>query len=108
MFGVMAMGGQWALSKTNRYRQDMILTSTTPIESLPASSPLLTKSTSKRDAVGTGILNVLPVHRTDVDEYEVKLKQKLELIERERAILNEEALRRKRLAVAEAVEEKVV
>ncbi|KAG0297682.1 hypothetical protein BGZ96_005346 [Linnemannia gamsii] len=108
MFGVMAMGGQWALSKTNRYRQDRILTSTTPIESLPASSPLLTKSTSKRDAVGTGILNVLPVHRTDVDEYEVKLKHKLELIEKEQAILNEEALRRKRLAVAEAVEVKVV
>ncbi|KAG0301950.1 hypothetical protein BGZ97_002545 [Linnemannia gamsii] len=63
MFGVMAMGGQWVLTKTNR---------------------------------------------TDVDEYEVKLKQKLELIEKEEAFLKEEALRRKRLAVAEAVEEKAV
>lgn len=108
MFGVMAMGGQWVLTKTNRYRQDRILTSTTPMESLPASSPLLTKPTSSRDALGTGILNVLPVHRTDVDEYEVKLKQKLELIEKEEAFLKEEALRRKRLAVAEAVEEKAV
>lgn len=109
MFGVMAMGGQWVLTKTNRYRQDRILTSTVPLESLPASSPLVSsKSSSSRDAVGTGILNVLPVHRTDVDDYEVKLRQKLELIEREQAVLKEEALRRKRAAVVEAVEEKVV
>ncbi|OAQ31972.1 hypothetical protein K457DRAFT_340977 [Linnemannia elongata AG-77] len=88
---------------------DRILTSTVPLESLPASSPLVSsKSSSSRDAVGTGILNVLPVHRTDVDDYEVKLKQKLELIEREQTILKEEALRRKRAAVAEAIEEKVV
>ncbi|KAF9294732.1 hypothetical protein BGZ88_003451 [Linnemannia elongata] len=109
MFGVLAMGGQWVFTKTNRYRQDRILTSTVPLESLPASSPLVSsKSSSSRDAVGTGILNVLPVHRTDVDDYEVKLKQKLELIEREQTILKEEALRRKRAAVAEAIEEKVV
>ncbi|KAF8947236.1 hypothetical protein BGZ47_009865 [Haplosporangium gracile] len=111
MFGVMAMGGQWVLTKSIRYRQDRILTSIVPMESLPTSSPLAsTKSTStiSRDAVGTGILNVLPVHRTDVNDYEVKLRQKLELIEKEQAVLNEEALRRKRIAVAEAVEEKVV
>ncbi|KAF9146104.1 hypothetical protein BGX30_004384 [Mortierella sp. GBA39] len=109
MFGVMAMGGQWVLTKTNRYRQDRILASTVPLESLPASSPLASsRSSNSRDAVGTGILNVLPVHRTDVDDYEVKLKQKLELIEREQAILKEEVLRRERVAVVEAVEEKVV
>ncbi|KAG9064724.1 hypothetical protein KI688_002983 [Linnemannia hyalina] len=109
MFGVMAMGGQWVLTKTNRYRQDRILTSTVPLESLPASSPLASsKSNNSRDAVGTGILSVLPVHRTDVDDYEVKLRQKLELIEIEQAILKEEVLRRERAAVVEAVEEKVV
>ncbi|KAF9549213.1 hypothetical protein EC957_004513 [Mortierella hygrophila] len=109
MFGVMAMGGQWVLTKTNRYRQDRILTSTVPLESLPASSPLASsRSSNSRDAVGTGILSVLPVHRTDVDDYEVKLRQKLELIEREQAILKEEVLRRERVAVDEAVEEKVV
>ncbi|KAG0279321.1 hypothetical protein BGZ95_001570 [Linnemannia exigua] len=109
MFGVMALGGQWVLTKTNRYRQDRILTNTVPIDALPASSPLSSSSkSSSRDAVGTGLLKVLPVHRTDVDDYEARLTQKLALIEQEEAILKEERLRRKRATVAEAVEEKVV
>ncbi|KAK3846537.1 MAG: hypothetical protein J3R72DRAFT_434023 [Linnemannia gamsii] len=107
MFGVMALGGQWVLTKTNRYRQDRILTTTVPIDALPASSPLVSKRIS-RDAVGTGLLKVLPVHRTDVDDYEVKLRQKLALIDQEEAVLKEERLRRNRAAVVEAGEEKVV
>ncbi|KAF9121323.1 hypothetical protein BGW39_010634 [Mortierella sp. 14UC] len=110
MFGVMALGGQWILTKTNRYRQDRILTTTVPVDSLPASSPLVSPSSksSSRNAVGTGLLNVLPVHRTDVDDYEVRLRQKLALIEQEEAFLKEERLKRQRMAVTEAVEEKVV
>ncbi|KAF9093270.1 hypothetical protein BGX23_003497 [Mortierella sp. AD031] len=111
MFGALAMGGQWVLTRTIRYRQDKILT-TTSLDSLPVSSPLLsspsTTTSSSRDAVGTGILNVLPVHRTDVDDYEIRLRQKLELIEREQTMLKEEVLRRKRVAVEKAAEEKVV
>ncbi|KAF9905302.1 hypothetical protein EC991_001850 [Linnemannia zychae] len=109
MFGVMAMGGQWILTKTNRYRQDRILITTVPIDSLPASSPLAAASSnSSRNAVGTGLLNVLPVQRTDVDDYEVRLRKKLALIEQEEGVLKEERLRRQRVAIVEAVEEKVV
>ncbi|KAG0380220.1 hypothetical protein BGX24_009557 [Mortierella sp. AD032] len=107
MFGAMALGGQWVLTKMNRYRQDRILTTTVPIDALAASSPLASKRIS-RDAVGTGLLKVLPVHRTDVDDYEVRLRQKLALIDQEEAVLKEERLRRNRAAVVEAVEEKVV
>jgi len=113
MFGAIALGGQWILTTMNRYRQDKILTAT-EVGSLSASSPISaaspssSSSSSSKDMIGTGLLNVLPVHRTDVDDYEARLKQKLELIEREQAILKEEKLRRKRLAVETAVEEKAV
>ncbi|KAF9917787.1 hypothetical protein BGZ65_012725, partial [Modicella reniformis] len=79
MFGVMALGGQWILNRSNRYRQERILATVTaedPTMHVPA-------TTTKRGSVGSGILNVLPVHRTDVDEYEARLKQKLQLIEQE-------------------------
>ncbi len=89
MFGVMGLGGQWILNRSNRYRQDMIMATTeeNPLKPLP---------TTNSGAVGSGILNVLPVHRTDVDNYEVRLKQKLQLIEHEQKVLQEELLRRKK------------
>jgi len=103
MFGAMALGGQWAWSKTNRFRQDRILEHA-PIENR---SPVIARSSS-REAVGNGLLNVLPVHRTDMDEYEVKLQAKLRLIEKEEMILETEALRRQRIATEQAVGEKAV
>ncbi|KAF8940225.1 hypothetical protein BGZ58_007351 [Dissophora ornata] len=102
MFGVMAMSGQWILTKTNRYRQDRIL-ATAPLEE---ASPVQTKTT--RETVGTGLLNVLPVHRTDIDEYETRLRNKLDLIEKEQSVLEAEALRRKKIATAEAVQDDAV
>ncbi|KAG0057015.1 hypothetical protein BGZ83_002253 [Gryganskiella cystojenkinii] len=112
MFGVMAMGGQWVWSKTNRYRQDRIL-ATVAIENHPTTAVAGTATAARssgpskqRDAVGTGLLNVLPVHRTDVDDYEIKLKAKLRLIEEEERILEAESLRRTRIATEAAVREK--
>ncbi|KAG0371088.1 hypothetical protein BC939DRAFT_500250 [Gamsiella multidivaricata] len=102
MFGAMAMSGQWIYTKTRRYRQDTILASTTDDVQSAA------HSRRSRDAVGSGILNVLPVHRTDVDDYEIRLREKLEKIEREQKMLEDETLRRKRLATDEAVQEKEV
>ncbi|KAF9115603.1 DNA-binding protein rif1 [Mortierella sp. AM989] len=87
MFGAMALGGQLVLTKANRYRQDVIL-ETTPLEGA------IVQAKRARDGsqeyVGTGLLKVLPVHRTDVDDYEKRLIQKLELIEREQRVLEEE------------------
>ncbi|ORZ25000.1 hypothetical protein BCR41DRAFT_420231 [Lobosporangium transversale] len=115
MFGVMALGGQWIWSKTNRYRQDRILATIPQIEQSETHQTITTsvaKTTTgaprDRDAVGTGLLKVLPVHRTDVDEYEAKLRQKLELIEQEQKMLQEEVLRRKRIVMEKAIQEKTV
>ncbi|KAF9927702.1 hypothetical protein FBU30_002966 [Linnemannia zychae] len=102
MFGVMGMGGQWVLTKINRYRQDKIITTTVPLDALPASRY------DSRDSVGTGLLNILPVRKTDVDIYEARLRHKLDLIEKEQAILNEEVQRRKLSDIANTVEEKTV
>ncbi|KAG0300061.1 hypothetical protein BGZ98_009518 [Dissophora globulifera] len=106
MFGVIAMGGQWIVSKTNRHRQNRIL-ATVPVEEASATVQAK-RSSASRDSVGSSLLNVLPVHRTDVDDYEARLRQNLELIEKEQAVLEQEALRRKRIATSEAVQEKVV
>ncbi|KAG0210047.1 hypothetical protein BGX28_009724 [Mortierella sp. GBA30] len=100
MFGVMACGGQWVWTKTNRFRQDRIL-ATVPIDTALSTSPSSQSGTAggHRDhTVGTGILNVLPVHRTDVDDYEAKLRQKLQLLESEQRTLEAEVERRKRIA----------
>ncbi|CAO3571643.1 unnamed protein product [Mortierella alpina] len=105
MFSAMALGGQWIWTKTNRYRQDRIL-STTLID-VPSSSSSSSSSSSaatarksghKDDTVGTGLLNILPVHRTDVDEYEQKLRHKLQLIEDEQHTLEKEVERRKQIS----------
>ncbi|KAK3807201.1 MAG: hypothetical protein J3Q66DRAFT_356952 [Benniella sp.] len=100
MFGAMALSGQWILNKSNRYRQNRIL-DTVSIEdfTVHASPP-----TTNKGGVGSGILNVLPVHRADVDDYEARLRQKLQLIEQEQKILQEEVLRRKRASGALAQE----
>lgn len=87
MFGVMGLGGQWILNKSNRYRQDTILAAENPLQPLPVTNT---------GAAGGGILNVLPVHRTDVDEYEARLKDRLQLIEHEERVLQEELQRRKK------------
>ncbi|KAG0024655.1 hypothetical protein BGZ80_011323 [Entomortierella chlamydospora] len=105
MFGALAFGGQWILNKANRYRQEKIL-ETIPLESTTAQAKGI--HADSREHVGTGLLKVLPVHRTDVDDYEKRLLQKLELIEREQKILEEEVLRRKRIADSEATQEKSV
>ncbi|KAF9205445.1 hypothetical protein BGZ49_004013 [Haplosporangium sp. Z 27] len=106
MFGTMAMGGQWVISKANRYRQDKIL-ETVPKES---TSVQATKThDDSQEKLGTGLLKVLPVHRTDVDDYEKKLLHKLEMIEKEQRFLEEEVERRKGIAAtstAETVQEK--
>ncbi|KAF9959953.1 hypothetical protein BGZ70_008727 [Mortierella alpina] len=111
MFSAMAFGGQWIWTKTNRYRQDRIL-STTLIDVPSASSSSSSSSTAvgattrksghKDDTVGTGLLNILPVHRTDVDEYEHKLRHKLQLIEEEQHTLEKEVERRKQISTAAA------
>ncbi|GJJ75374.1 hypothetical protein EMPS_07732 [Entomortierella parvispora] len=106
MFGAMALGGQWVWSKTNRFRQNRILAHEPVDISLP-SAPAIARPSS-RDAVGNGLLNVLPVHRTDMEEYEVKLQAKLRLIEKEESILEAEALRRQRIATEQALDEKAV
>ncbi|KAF9439067.1 hypothetical protein BGZ76_000549 [Entomortierella beljakovae] len=93
MFGVMGMGGQWILSRANRIRQDKIL-ETEPLESTIVQAKKASDST--KDQVGTGLLKVLPVQRTDVDDYEKRLLHKLELIEQEQKFLEEEKERRKR------------
>ncbi|KAF9360648.1 DNA-binding protein rif1 [Mortierella sp. AD094] len=103
MFGAMALGGQWVLNKANRYRQDRIL-ETTPLENTAVQAKRI--HADSQEHIGTGLLKVLPVHRTDVDDYEKRLLQKLELIEREQGVLEEEILRRKKIAVSEAVQEK--
>ncbi|KAG9322733.1 hypothetical protein KVV02_005421 [Mortierella alpina] len=112
MFSAMAFGGQWIWTKTNRYRQNRILSST-PIDvsSSSESESSVTEAAaaarklghSKKDAnVGTGLLNILPVHRTDVDDYEEKLKHKLQLIEDEQRALEKEVERRKQVSAAAA------
>lgn len=103
MFGATALSGQWILNKSNRYRQDKILA--TVVAQDPAEH---VRAPMKRGAVGSGILNVLPVHKTDVDDYEARLTQKLQLIEREQKVLEEEVLRRKRASIEKAVHEKAV
>ncbi|KAF9415393.1 hypothetical protein BGZ94_000114 [Podila epigama] len=103
MFGAMAFGGQWIYSKASRYRQDRILLSNPEVY---ASTPSL-QAESHDDAIGTGILKVLPVHRTDVDDYEAKLRAKLRNIEQEQKMLEDELLRRKRAQQA-VTEEKTV
>jgi hypothetical protein len=105
MFGVMALGGQWVWSKSNRFRQDRIIAQA-PIENSTTSVPLVSAKRANREAVGSGLLNVLPVHRTDVDDYEVKLQAKLKLIEEEERILEAESLRRERVATEKAVPDK--
>ncbi|KAF9565138.1 hypothetical protein EC968_004229 [Mortierella alpina] len=114
MFSAMAFGGQWIWTKTNRYRQDRILSTTSPSElssSSPSSSSTSESSSSsssaaerkprhKDDTVGTGLLNILPVHRTDVDDYEQKLRHKLQLIESEQRALEKEVERRKQVSAA--------
>ena len=101
MFSAMAFGGQWIWTKTNRYRQNRIL-STTPVESSSSSTSSAGKQGRKDDTVGTGLLNILPVHRTDVDDYEEKLKHKLQLIEDEQRALENEVERRKQVSAAAA------
>ncbi|KAF9933461.1 hypothetical protein BGZ67_004285 [Mortierella alpina] len=111
MFSAMAFGGQWIWTKTNRYRQNRILSST-PIDvssssesesSVTAAAAARKSGHNNKDAtVGTGLLNILPVHRTDVDDYEEKLKHKLRLIEDEQRALENEVERRKQLSAAAA------
>ncbi|KAI1317035.1 hypothetical protein EDD11_009101 [Mortierella claussenii] len=114
MCGVIAMGGQWIYSKTNRYRQDRILAtiptghSSSSVAAAAATETSANARPKDHDAMGSSLLKVLPVHRTDVDEYEAKLLQKMELIEKEQRMLEEEVLRRKRIATEQAVQEKVV
>ncbi|KAF9984726.1 hypothetical protein BGZ75_003726 [Mortierella antarctica] len=110
MFSAMAFGGQWIWTKTNRYRQNRILSST-PIDvsssesesSVTATAAARKSGHNNKDAtVGTGLLNILPVHRTDVDDYEEKLKHKLRLIEDEQRALENEVERRKQPSAAAA------
>jgi len=98
MFGAMACGGQWIYSKASRYRQSKILAANPDLES--------TLQEKNKDAIGTGLLNVLPVHRTDVDDYETRLRTKLHNIELEQKMLEEEVLRRKRPATPETIDSK--
>lgn len=100
MFGAMACGGQWIYSKASRYRQNQILAANPDLES--------TLQEKNKDAIGSGILNVLPVHRTDVDDYETRLRNKLHNIELEQKMLEEEVLRRKQAATQEAVDSKAI
>ncbi|KAF9291191.1 hypothetical protein BGZ74_000399 [Mortierella antarctica] len=100
MFGAMACGGQWIYSKASRYRQNQILAANPDLES--------TLQEKNKDAIGSGILNVLPVHRTDVDDYETRLRNKLHNIELEQKMLEEEVLRRKQAATQEAVDSKTI
>ncbi|KAF9280684.1 hypothetical protein BGZ68_007083 [Mortierella alpina] len=101
MFSAMAFGGQWIWTKTNRYRQNRIL-ATTPIEVSSSSAVVAARKSHKDDTVGTGLLNILPVHRTDVDDYEEKLRHKLQLIEDEQRMLETEVERRKQVSAAAA------
>jgi len=100
MFGAMALSGQWILNKSNRYRQDRILDTVSIEDFTVQTSP----STTNKGGVGSGILNVLPVHRADVDDYEARLRQKLQLIEQEQKVLQEEVLRRKRASTVQVQE----
>ncbi|KAG0247645.1 hypothetical protein BG011_001123, partial [Mortierella polycephala] len=99
MFGVIAMGGQFILTKTNRYRQDRIL-ATVPLEVTSSSTSTPPAPSEKRDAIVNSILNILPVHKTDMGDYEAKLRQRLQLIEAEQQFLEIEAQRRKQLSLA--------
>ncbi|KAF9585957.1 hypothetical protein BGW38_010772 [Lunasporangiospora selenospora] len=111
MFGALAFAGQWISSRASRYRQDQILAQSSFDDlSIPASSNSTSSSPSasqSQPALNT-LLNVLPMHRTDLDEYEVKLRHKLERIEAEQQFLTQESLRRERLAVEKADQEKTV
>ncbi|KAF9327156.1 hypothetical protein BG006_009490 [Podila minutissima] len=100
MFGAMACGGQWIYSKASRYRQNQILAANPDLES--------TLQKKNKNAIGNGILNVLPVHRTEVDDYETRLRNKLHNIELEQKMLEEEVLRRKQAATQEAVDSKTI
>ncbi|KAG0335662.1 hypothetical protein BG004_008363 [Podila humilis] len=91
MFGLVGFGGQWIYSKASRFRQEQILAANPELEAAKA----LLSEKNKKDTVGTGLLKVLPVLRTDVDDYENRLRIKIQKIELEQKMLQDEVDRRK-------------
>ncbi|ORZ08281.1 hypothetical protein BCR41DRAFT_399361 [Lobosporangium transversale] len=68
MFGVMALSGQWIWSKTNRYRQKKVLANIPQIEQsetyqtiTASAAKATTGALRRRNAVGAGLLKVLPM-----------------------------------------------
>ncbi|KAG0245380.1 hypothetical protein BGW41_000007 [Actinomortierella wolfii] len=129
MFGMMGLSGQWVVNRLHRWRQDRILHSAIPTVAAGTKTvdpPSLPSSTSPHSATTTAekpqkdqhihaqeegasvLLQVLPVRGTHMDDYEIKLRTRLNYIDKEVAFLQAEQLRRQKLnAEKEATEHSV-